>query len=71
MVDHIERKMELRLWALKEINKRKKGNRVNIQVKNKRKIQRQMQTERNVATNMTRSNVVDLKRSFQQRKEKQ
>lgn len=66
MVDHIERKMELRLWALKEINKRKKGNRVNIQVKNKRKIQRQMQTERNVATNMTRSNVVDLKRSFQQ-----
>lgn len=66
MVDHIERKTELWLWSLKEINKRKKGNRVNIQVKNKRKIQRQMQTERNVATNMTRSNVVDLKRSFQQ-----
>lgn len=30
MVDYIERKMELRLWVLKEINKRKKGNRVNI-----------------------------------------
>lgn len=46
MVDWVRREMGLWLWALKEINRTRTKNEVNIQAKNKSKIKRQMQTEK-------------------------
>lgn len=48
MADWVVRKMRLYLWAFKEINRTRTKNEVDIQDKNKCKIKRQMQTEKNI-----------------------
>lgn len=52
---YAERGRSLWLWELKETSKTRMGNSLNIQVKNKSKIKRQMQTEKKIVAREIRS----------------